>query len=489
MRPYAELTKDIATFIEGARPVLDPGLQIEHEFGIRLARAHLISRRPRVFYHWRLTGHGIHWLDFQFLRILRDLAQRGYPVACLVTDRMTRMPHQMLRTQSELEAARTRVQEIVEAVLGRVAPSSFLFWLSEIRKDDRGLSAFALDGSGYDFDAREELLNLSPFAGAALELNNEFDLWLRWIAWTCKTEGGGIVFCRKSSAVYDFLELFGTVQVAIVRTREFMLGGRHGKKELPGAGLYLDPPEHSTIRDWVKEESDKETLISFLGHLRGPAGDETPMGAQGQACEGLRRLILDELAKINEVWFDVSGQVINRIVEVPIGKSSEISLPELQDEGLLESDFGTSSTRDEVFISYSHADSRWLQKLKLHLAPLVRDEKITVWEDTKIKVGAKWGEELVKAMSAAKVIVLLVTPNYLSSTFVRDFELPAFFRAADRWGVKILWIPVSFSSYDFTPIAEYQAALPPKKPLNRLSSAQQDGALVEVCHQIRELLN
>jgi hypothetical protein len=44
-------------------------------------------------------------------------------------------------------------------------------------------------------------------------------------------------------------------------------------------------------------------------------------------------------------------------------------------------------TLDRVFISYSHKDSKWLEKLQTMLKPLL--PKDIVWDDTKIKVRAK----------------------------------------------------------------------------------------------------
>ena len=46
--------------------------------------------------------------------------------------------------------------------------------------------------------------------------------------------------------------------------------------------------------------------------------------------------------------------------------------------------------RDQVFISYSHKDRKWLSKLKTMLKPMVRNKIISVWEDTRISAGDGW---------------------------------------------------------------------------------------------------
>ncbi|MBV8099940.1 MAG: toll/interleukin-1 receptor domain-containing protein [Verrucomicrobia bacterium] len=45
--------------------------------------------------------------------------------------------------------------------------------------------------------------------------------------------------------------------------------------------------------------------------------------------------------------------------------------------------------RDQVFISYSHTDKEWLERLQKMLSPLVRNETISVWDDTMIPGGRK----------------------------------------------------------------------------------------------------
>jgi len=43
----------------------------------------------------------------------------------------------------------------------------------------------------------------------------------------------------------------------------------------------------------------------------------------------------------------------------------------------------------KVFISYSHNDKKWLDRLLIHLKPLSRDYDIDVWSDKKIRTGSK----------------------------------------------------------------------------------------------------
>jgi internalin A len=62
-------------------------------------------------------------------------------------------------------------------------------------------------------------------------------------------------------------------------------------------------------------------------------------------------------------------------------------------------------TRDQVFISYSHHDQQWQEKLRDRLSPMVRNGSIKVWADTALRGGDKWKEEIDKALRSTKVAV------------------------------------------------------------------------------------
>jgi hypothetical protein len=143
--------------------------------------------------------------------------------------------------------------------------------------------------------------------------------------------------------------------------------------------------------------------------------------------------------------------------------------------------------RDKIFISYSHQDDVWLEKLRIILKPLER-EGYPLWDDRQIKPGAKWKEEIEKALASSKIAILLVSKNFINSDFISKEELPPLLEAAEKEGLTIFWIYIGACAYDGAGIDKYQAAHSLKEPLNCLDEPHQDVVFTEIFNKLRAQL-
>jgi ubiquinone/menaquinone biosynthesis C-methylase UbiE len=134
--------------------------------------------------------------------------------------------------------------------------------------------------------------------------------------------------------------------------------------------------------------------------------------------------------------------------------------------------------RDQIFISYSHIDREWLQRLQVFLKPVFRTGRLKPWDDTNIRVGSEWRAEIRAAIDRARVAILLVSPDFLASDFIADAELPNILEAGRSGGLTIVWLLLSATPYQFTPVGrilgEIQCAHPEDTPLDTLHEPEQN---------------
>jgi len=139
-----------------------------------------------------------------------------------------------------------------------------------------------------------------------------------------------------------------------------------------------------------------------------------------------------------------------------------------------------------VFVSYSHADLKWLEELKLVLAPLIREERIALWDDKRISAGAEWKREIEDQLRTASVAILLVSARFLASDFIYREELPVIYERAEKNALRLLWIAVGRSLVSETPLWKFQAINDPNHPIDTLDRAQRMETWVRIAEAIKE---
>jgi len=142
-----------------------------------------------------------------------------------------------------------------------------------------------------------------------------------------------------------------------------------------------------------------------------------------------------------------------------------------------------------IFVSYSHANEKWLERLQVHLKRLESDGLVEVWDDTRISSGQKWKSEIKTAIDSAAVAILLVSADFLASDFIKNNELPPLLSAAEVKGTAIL--PLIVSPCGFTKkesLCQFQAVNPPTEPLIAMSEAEQEQTLEDLTDRVEQLL-
>lgn len=146
--------------------------------------------------------------------------------------------------------------------------------------------------------------------------------------------------------------------------------------------------------------------------------------------------------------------------------------------------------RRHVFLSYTRVDRPWVDRLQQMMTPLLRqgDQRLRLWDDSQIEPGRKWREAIETALAQASVALLLVSDHFLASEFVMGEEVPKLLAAAEAEGVRVLWVSLSACLVEETAIFQYQAVLPPSRPLDLMSDPEVKVALKAISKEIHEAM-
>jgi len=152
--------------------------------------------------------------------------------------------------------------------------------------------------------------------------------------------------------------------------------------------------------------------------------------------------------------------------------------------------------RMEVFLSYAHKDMKhkvngeiidYARELARFFKALSHTKKIKYWDDKEIRAGEKWNEVIHEALSRAKVIVMMVSNEYMASEYIWNYELGEIRTALDE-GATILWLLISHCDYEEIAMSEWQAILPLDQYLVQYTERlQRDKLYTKLIEQVKKI--
>lgn len=93
---------------------------------------------------------------------------------------------------------------------------------------------------------------------------------------------------------------------------------------------------------------------------------------------------------------------------------------------------------ETVFISYSHKDEKWIDRVMTHLGVLENEGLLNLWNDRDIATGADWFPGIETELNRAKVVVMVITAHFLTSGFILNEEVPRILERRKREGILVV---------------------------------------------------
>jgi hypothetical protein len=99
-----------------------------------------------------------------------------------------------------------------------------------------------------------------------------------------------------------------------------------------------------------------------------------------------------------------------------------------------------------IFISYAHRNQQLASEFSSKFVEYISASKryeYEVWRDVELLVGQDWNEQIQKYLKECHVGILLISPSFLNSNYIKMDELPTILSSG-----KVI-LPVGLSHVDF----------------------------------------
>jgi hypothetical protein len=150
---------------------------------------------------------------------------------------------------------------------------------------------------------------------------------------------------------------------------------------------------------------------------------------------------------------------------------------------------GEGMDKSSIFISYSHKDENWKNRLVTQLRALQLQDSLDLWDDTRIDAGEDWAQEIEKAMTEASVSVLLISADALASKFISSKEIPPLLLRREKKDLRIVPVivrPCPWKEVEW--LASMQVLPKSGTPLDRRTKSDAEADLAAIATEISAII-
>lgn len=138
-----------------------------------------------------------------------------------------------------------------------------------------------------------------------------------------------------------------------------------------------------------------------------------------------------------------------------------------------------------LFCSYAHEDAKLREQFERSISHLMQERLIEVWHDGEIVPGKEWRAEIDRELATADLIILLVSPDFMQSSFINEVELKQAIERHEAGKARV--IPVILRPVSTLGALSKLEALPRKaKPVTLWKN--RDSAWVDVAKGLERVL-
>ena len=250
--------------------------------------------------------------------------------------------------------------------------------------------------------------------------------------------------------------------------------------------IFSSPDGHSfEYRDVV--EGDGFMLIVVLPHSY-TLSDARPKPIEPKIFEGRLAfywiLYPANRQRISAKWFmkPIDGDIESELKQLKLSIAGSVHKKSIR---LIDVEDVTKPIH--IFISYSHKDQRYRDRLDTALALLRREGKIHTWHDRLISPGKDWRKDIDANLEAAQIILFLISADFIDSNYAYGVEMKRALQKHKRGKARAIAILVRPADWQTAPFASLQALPSEARPITEWRN--RDKAWTNVAQGIRKVVD